>query len=155
MNGLTCPKCGQPWRSFERNGITVDQCTGCRGVFLDRGELERLIEVESQYAEGRSYGRAEELGYADRYRERYPMPFRHDDDDDDDRRHESRHASEHRPQYGSEHGARHDQYSSGGLGSVVGEVLKQVGGQKHCGYGQQHSGHRPRKKESFLGDLFG
>jgi hypothetical protein len=30
-----------------------------------------------------------------------------------------------------------------------------VGGQKHGGYGQQHSSHRPRKKESFLGDLFG
>jgi hypothetical protein len=38
----------------------------------------------------------------------------------------------------------------------MGEVLKQVGGsQKRGGYGQQHSSHRPRKKESFLGDLFG
>jgi Zn-finger nucleic acid-binding protein len=87
MNDLSCPKCGHPWRSFERNGITVDQCTGCGGVFLDRGELERLIEIESHYSEGRSFARAEELGYADRYRERYPSPFRHDDDDDDHRRH--------------------------------------------------------------------
>ncbi len=84
MNGLTCPKCGNPWRSFERSGITVDQCTGCRGVFLDRGELERLTEVETRYSEGRGYARAEELGYGERYRERYPPP-RHDDDDDDDR----------------------------------------------------------------------
>ncbi|HEX2085945.1 MAG TPA: zf-TFIIB domain-containing protein, partial [Solirubrobacteraceae bacterium] len=26
-----------------------DQCTGCRGVFLDRGELERLVDAESAY----------------------------------------------------------------------------------------------------------
>ena len=81
MDGLICPKCGNPWRAFERNGITVDQCTGCRGVFLDRGELERLIDTENRYSEERSFARAEELGYGDRYRERYPMPF-HDDDDE-------------------------------------------------------------------------
>ncbi len=28
--------------AYERNGIVVDQCTGCRGLFLDRGELEGL-----------------------------------------------------------------------------------------------------------------
>ncbi len=36
-------------RSYERNGITIDQCTGCRGVFLDRGELEHLIDAESAF----------------------------------------------------------------------------------------------------------
>jgi uncharacterized protein len=44
---LICPKCQGPMRSYERSGITVDQCTECRGVFLDRGELERLIDAES------------------------------------------------------------------------------------------------------------
>lgn len=34
-------------RSYERSGIAIDQCTECRGVFLDRGELERLIVAES------------------------------------------------------------------------------------------------------------
>ncbi len=85
MADLTCPKCGSEWRSFERSGITIDSCTGCRGVFLDRGELERLVDAESQYTEGRSFARAEELGYGDRYRERYPLPFGHDDDDDEHR----------------------------------------------------------------------
>ena len=59
MPDLTCPKCQSPMGSFERNGITIDQCTGCRGVFLDRGELERLIDAEgAYYGEGR--GRREE-----------------------------------------------------------------------------------------------
>ena len=35
-------------RSYERNGITVDQCGECRGIFLDRGELEHLIEADAR-----------------------------------------------------------------------------------------------------------
>ena len=46
---MTCPKCEASMRSYERNGITVDQCTGCRGVFLDRGELEHLIDAEAKF----------------------------------------------------------------------------------------------------------
>ena len=38
-------------RSYERNGVTVDQCSGCRGVFLDRGELERLVDAEGAFYE--------------------------------------------------------------------------------------------------------
>ena len=38
-------------RSYERNGVTVDQCSDCRGVFLDRGELERLVDAESRWAQ--------------------------------------------------------------------------------------------------------
>lgn len=36
-------------RVYERSGVTVDQCTECRGVFLDRGELERLFEAEANW----------------------------------------------------------------------------------------------------------
>ena len=36
-------------RQYERNGITVDQCTECRGVYLDHGELERLVSAENAY----------------------------------------------------------------------------------------------------------
>ena len=31
--------------SYERSGVVIDQCTECRGVFLDRGELERFIDL--------------------------------------------------------------------------------------------------------------
>lgn len=48
---LTCPKCGSEMRSYERNGVHVDQCTGCRGIFLDRGELERLVDAEGAHYE--------------------------------------------------------------------------------------------------------
>lgn len=48
---MNCPKCESDMRSYERNGVTVDQCTGCRGIFLDRGELERLIDAEANFYE--------------------------------------------------------------------------------------------------------
>lgn len=37
-------------RQYERNGVTVDQCGDCRGLFLDRGELERLVDAESRWS---------------------------------------------------------------------------------------------------------
>lgn len=46
METLTCPKCQGSMRTYERSGITVDQCGECRGIFLDRGELERLVDAE-------------------------------------------------------------------------------------------------------------
>jgi uncharacterized protein len=85
---LICPKCQGPMRSYERSGVTVDQCADCRGIFLDRGELERLVDAEQSWqsrdARPRDYDR-------DRGRDReipFPNPFggrdRYDDDDDDD-----------------------------------------------------------------------
>ena len=43
---LVCPKCGGRMGSYERSGIIVDQCQDCRGVFLDKGELERMVDTE-------------------------------------------------------------------------------------------------------------
>ena len=36
-------------RSYERNRVLVDQCTGCGGLFLDRGELEALVAAETAW----------------------------------------------------------------------------------------------------------
>ncbi len=47
---MTCPKCHAAMRSYERNGVHIDQCTDCRGIFLDRGELEHLIAAESTWS---------------------------------------------------------------------------------------------------------
>jgi hypothetical protein len=37
-------------RTVDRQGIHIDQCDGCRGIFLDRGELESILNAEQQYA---------------------------------------------------------------------------------------------------------
>lgn len=49
MEPLICPKCQGSMRVYERSGVTVDQCTECRGIFLDRGELEKLVDAEESY----------------------------------------------------------------------------------------------------------
>ncbi|OMQ13966.1 hypothetical protein A7K94_0219950 [Modestobacter sp. VKM Ac-2676] len=46
---LVCPKCQGTMRTYERNGVHVDQCADCRGIFLDRGELERLVDAENAW----------------------------------------------------------------------------------------------------------
>jgi Zn-finger nucleic acid-binding protein len=43
---LVCPKCRGRMGTYERSGIVVDQCRDCRGIFLDKGELERLVDTE-------------------------------------------------------------------------------------------------------------
>lgn len=48
---LQCPKCHGTMRTYERNGVHLEQCTGCRGVFLDFGELEHLTQLESRLAQ--------------------------------------------------------------------------------------------------------
>jgi Zn-finger nucleic acid-binding protein len=41
---MACPACRAPLAMAERQGIEVDYCPGCRGVWLDRGELDKMIE---------------------------------------------------------------------------------------------------------------
>jgi hypothetical protein len=51
-------------RTYERSGITVDQCGDCRGIFLDRGELEGLVDAEVRF--NAAPPRREEKHYDDR-----------------------------------------------------------------------------------------
>jgi uncharacterized protein len=42
--GMPCPRCGVDLLMSERQGIEIDYCPKCRGVWLDRGELDKIIE---------------------------------------------------------------------------------------------------------------
>ena len=83
---LVCPKCQGLMRTYERSGVTVDQCADCRGIFLDRGELERLVDAEQGWQ--RSHSAPRDRDYErERDRDRGPsIPFPFGDRDDDDRR---------------------------------------------------------------------
>ena len=96
MADLLCPKDQSPMRSYERNGITIERCSECGGIFLDRGELDRLVDAEGQYVSARLanpgregvYGDYRERDYRDRDRDYRDRDYRDDDDDyrdDDDR----------------------------------------------------------------------
>ena len=41
---MACPVCRVPLAMSERQGIEIDYCPQCRGVWLDRGELDKIIE---------------------------------------------------------------------------------------------------------------
>ncbi|KHK96071.1 hypothetical protein LK09_17205 [Microbacterium mangrovi] len=51
---MNCPVDGQTLVMSERSGIEIDYCPQCRGVWLDRGELDKIIErsasAPAQYA---------------------------------------------------------------------------------------------------------
>jgi uncharacterized protein len=75
---LVCPKCQGHMRAYERSGVTVDQCGDCRGIFLDRGELERLVDAEQGWQRSHSTPSDRDRDRDERGRDRY--------DDDDHRR---------------------------------------------------------------------
>lgn len=56
MSSLTCPKCRGEMRQYERSGVVIDQCGECRGIFLDRGELEKLFEAEANWSRQQAGG---------------------------------------------------------------------------------------------------
>ena len=64
---MNCPKCQSVMREREKGDIIIDICSSCRGIFLDAGELEKLVAAEERVFERRGW--------------QYD-----DDDDDDDRR---------------------------------------------------------------------
>ncbi len=41
---MKCPVCSVDLTMSERQGVEIDYCPKCRGVWLDRGELDKIIE---------------------------------------------------------------------------------------------------------------
>jgi|JI9StandDraft_1071089.scaffolds.fasta_scaffold31289_2 Zn-finger nucleic acid-binding protein len=71
---MNCPRCHDaPLHELDRDGVTIDRCERCRGIWLDRGELEKLL----------AHARDAERGPRD-------------DDDDHDRRDDARRDDDHR-----------------------------------------------------------
>jgi Zn-finger nucleic acid-binding protein len=73
---MKCPVCNVELKMTDRQGVEIDYCPQCRGVWLDRGELDKIIE--------RSYSAS------------YDDDRRDDDERDDHHRYGSQH---HGPQH--------------------------------------------------------
>lgn len=74
-HGLLCPVCRTDLLMSDRQGIEVDYCPRCRGVWLDRGELDKIIERSSTQPERPPYDPRQAEHYSS------PPPRRYDDDD--------------------------------------------------------------------------
>ena len=88
---MQCPVCSVPLTMSERQGIEIDYCPQCRGVWLDRGELDKLIE-RSSAVEAPPYVEAPRSGSGEPYRghKEYPRDRERYRDDDDYSRHRKR-----------------------------------------------------------------
>lgn len=45
---MKCPHCQAPLLMTERKGVEIDYCGQCRGVWLDKGELDKIIDLTLQ-----------------------------------------------------------------------------------------------------------
>ncbi|MBI5583846.1 MAG: zf-TFIIB domain-containing protein [Deltaproteobacteria bacterium] len=80
---MNCPVCNVPLNMTERQGVEIDYCPKCRGVWLDRGELDKIIERAAAEtgpgpAPQPSY-RPPERAPEPQYRPREPEPPRYPD----------------------------------------------------------------------------
>ena len=55
---MDCPVDGATLVMSDREGIEIDYCPECRGVWLDRGELDKLVQREQQWVESQTGGQA-------------------------------------------------------------------------------------------------
>ena len=74
---LMCPNCNEGMQEVRRNEVQIDVCPKCRGVWLDRGELEKLLhsarEVEADYERERESWMRQAPSYGDHvYRHHKP-----------------------------------------------------------------------------------
>lgn len=46
---MKCPQCDVDLLLGEKSGIEIDYCPKCRGIWLDRGELEKIVERNNAY----------------------------------------------------------------------------------------------------------
>ncbi len=87
---MNCPKCNIPLSMSDRSGVEIDFCPQCRGVWLDRGELDKIIERSAAFQPvpaARPAGSPPPLPPAQAHGDPNYRRRDYDDDDDDDYRH--------------------------------------------------------------------
>lgn len=52
---MNCPVCNVELKMADRQGVEIDYCPKCRGIWLDRGELDKIIERSTQLFEKHPY----------------------------------------------------------------------------------------------------
>lgn len=54
---LLCPNCNVSMQNVSRSGVELDMCPSCRGIWLDRGELEKILGEARNEAGGQAQDR--------------------------------------------------------------------------------------------------
>ncbi len=74
---MDCPVDGAVLEMSERQGVEIDYCPQCRGVWLDRGELDKILERSESWSPPPEPRRDERpSGYDERYDDRSRQPYK-------------------------------------------------------------------------------
>lgn len=94
---MKCPRCaGVELKLSDRQGVEIDYCPECRGIWLDRGELDKIIE--RSYTQQPAYSQPEPQPQP-AYQPQYQQPYH---------QHHDKHGYGH---HGSHHGGHHGRKS--------------------------------------------
>ncbi len=78
---MNCPICNIGLVMADKQGVEIDYCPKCRGIWLDRGELEKIIErsYSSGFAPqpGYDHDRHDDYKHSDHDDHRYPGNYKH------------------------------------------------------------------------------
>lgn len=93
---MNCPVCAEKMREIEKLGVEIDICPNCKGVWLDRGELEKILAMEKSAGSCRKA------------------------EGEPDREHH-RHSEKHHGEQAEKHCEHHDKHHGGFLGEGQGK----------------------------------
>ena len=81
---MNCPVCSVPLVMTDRQGVEIDYCPKCRGVWLDRGELDKIIDRAAAETAPReqpaAYPPQPQYPQQPQYQQRGSYGYGHDDD---------------------------------------------------------------------------
>lgn len=69
---MNCPVCNAELRMAERQGVEIDYCVKCRGVWLDRGELDKIIKRSVDWDDNHYREREHQVARPDHGQDGYP-----------------------------------------------------------------------------------
>jgi Zn-finger nucleic acid-binding protein len=130
---MNCPVCNEKMKEIERSGVMIDLCPGCKGIWLDRGELEKLLAMDAGEEAKQDAEPATELAKAPPQTGVYapipdemPAEFKHQDRGRF--REMARHAGSggHGGTYKPAGGKIPGQRGGGGRSSAIGLILKSI-----------------------------
>ncbi len=172
---MQCPVDGETLMMTDRNGVEIDYCPKCRGVWLDRGELDKIIARGDAPATAAPFAAAPvradpaqpvRLPEPGRETARQPEPRDHRRDDDrrdDDRRDDdrrdgpSRYDERRDQRAGAYAGDRRESSGEalGGLGGLgdLGDLLGRRDRSRSAPDPRSASSYPPKKRSSFFKDL--
>lgn len=75
---MKCPKCNATLLMSEKKSVEIDYCPECRGVWLDRGELEKIIERSAEHYSHRENYESDykQYGYKDHHEHGKSHPYK-------------------------------------------------------------------------------